>query len=365
MQALRGSPFAPSQSLDVLDGRGPREVPVISAEVVNDGEQAFAIAYCQSGAALDLTKGLEIWTFVQWIDLQDKGSNLSNEFINDWLRIVPGKGVGTYREGGEACLSAFAKELLIVNLRSLVPQGYGLRLEIVFPRGRELAAYTSNAAFGVVNGLALIGTQAEVQDSASPNQLQETIKRLGEKISKTDYEGKLIFVIGENGLQLASAMGLNADWILKVGNWLGPLLVAAAEAETKELLLFGYHGKLIKLAGGVFHTHHHLADARLEILTTLAVKEELPFSLISMISVSESIEEAFQCLKDKNPDYARQLWKRLAFEVEQKSLEYLGRYGSWSIKIGSALFDRQRNLRWVGPNGIKQLSSFGVDWEDF
>ena len=42
------------------------------------------------------------------------------------------------------------------------------------------------------------------------------------------------------------------------------------------MILFGYHGKLIKLAGGIFHTHNHLADARIEILVCLAVKEKVP-----------------------------------------------------------------------------------------
>ena len=39
----------------------------------------------------------------------------------------------------------------------------------------------------------------------------------------------------------------------------------------RDLLLLGYHGKLIKLAGGIFHTHHHLADGRLEVLVALGL----------------------------------------------------------------------------------------------
>ena len=67
---------------------------------------------------------------------------------------------------------------------------------------------------------------------------------------------------GENGFDLALKLGLASHQILKVGNWLGPLFVAAAESEVKKLLVLGYHGKLVKLAGGIFHTHHHLADGR-------------------------------------------------------------------------------------------------------
>ena len=365
LETLLGMEFCSLQKLNLLDGKGLSEIPVLSAGLFNEGNQAFGVSYCQSGAALDLTRGLEIWTLVQWISIEPNLSNAFEEISDDWLKIVPGVGVGVFEDGGEACLSCFAKDLLKSNLRSLVPAGSSVRLEIILPRGRELAAKTSNAAFGVIDGLALIGTQAEVQDSATPAQLQNSLQKLRQITSKNDFEGKLIFVIGENGLQLANSLGLSSDCVLKVGNWLGPTLVAAAEEKVQELLLFAYHGKLVKLAGGVFHTHHHLADARLEILTSLAVKEELPFPLIKLISASASIEDAFLKLKTEAPELASTLWNRVALEIEVKSLDYLNRYGSWSIQVGSALFDRKRCLRWAGPNGMKQLSSFGVNCEDF
>ena len=81
-------------------------------------------------------------------------------------------------------------------------------------------------------------------------------------------------------LNLALLYWLPSSKILKICNWIGPLLVAAAESGVNQLLLFGYHGKLIKLAGGVFHTHHHLADNRLDTLISLAVKEGIPIASI-------------------------------------------------------------------------------------
>jgi len=57
---------------------------------------------------------------------------------------------------------------------------------------------------------------------------------------------------GENGLDLAQKLGINTNQLLKTANWLGPLLVEAGIQGVKAILLFGYHGKLIKLAGGIF-----------------------------------------------------------------------------------------------------------------
>ena len=98
-------------------------------------------------------------------------------------------------------------------------------------------------------------------------------------MTKNDFKGKVVFVIGENGLNLAETCNVELP-IIKVGNWIGPLIVDAAIKKVKTVILFGYHGKLIKLAGGIFHTHNHLADARIEILVYLAVQEKLPSEII-------------------------------------------------------------------------------------
>ena len=147
-----------------------------------------------------------------------------------------------------------------------------MNLEIIFPNGEFLAERTSNKSFGIVNGLSIIGTSAETYSSASPDQLGEAKIKLS-KLIKNNFKGKVVFVIGENGLNLAKKCNIKLP-ILKVGNWLGPLIVDAAIKKVKTVILFGYHGKLIKLAGGIFHTHNHLADARIEILVFLAVQEK-------------------------------------------------------------------------------------------
>ena len=129
----------------------------------------------------------------------------------------------------------------------------------------------------------------------------------------------------------------------------------------KNLLLFGYHGKLVKLAGGVFHTHHHLADGRIEILTSLAVREGISFDLIQLISKSTSVENALLTLEPSNPADVALIWGRMAKEIESKSLSYVNRYMSSSMEIGSVLFDRKRQIRWAGFQGLKQINSLGLN----
>ena len=332
LQALLGHPFEPEQHLLQPDGGEPLLVPVQSAARLS-GEQAMAISRCDPGPGLDLTRDLEIWVRVAWSASADPA-----------LQVRAGDGVGTLGAGGDPCVSAYAHALMESSLLPLLPHGRGLVVEPVLPQGRTLAARTSNAAFGVVDGLALIGTQAAVQRSADPDQLQQVLDALRRQTQEPGFTGSLVLVIGENGLDLARGLGLAP--LLKVGNWLGPVLVAAAEAGVQDLLLLGYHGKLVKLAGGIFHTHHHLADGRLEVLTALGLDLGFGLDELRQLRSAASIDAAFQGLP---LDLRERLGLALASTVERRSRAYVDRYGDWSMRIGAVLFDRSRSLRWHGP----------------
>jgi len=221
--------------------------------------------------------------------------------------------VGVHADTRAICISAYAKELLERTLEPLRPAGQGLRLRVIFPTGRQLAERTSNAAFGVVEGLALIGTQAETQASLPPSLL------------------------------------------LKCGNWLGPVLVAAGQGGVRRLLLFGNQGKLIKLAGGIFHTHHHLADGRLEILTAHAALEGLAGEALQALHQAPTVEAAVADLERRDAALAERLRRRLASAIEARSLDYLTRHDGAGPAVGAVLFDRGRRIRACGPVGEQLL----------
>jgi cobalt-precorrin-5B (C1)-methyltransferase len=304
------------------------------------------MARCDPGeGVLDLTRGLLVWVELRWL-----------EGPGDWLELVAGEGVGRLEASGEVCLSGYARALLERTLRPLLPAGRRLRLTLVIPRGRELAQRTSNAAFGVVEGLALIGTQAVVQRSAAPEQLEMALAELRRRAAAPGFGGELVLVIGENGLDLAPRLGVPPQLLLKAGNWLGPLLVAAAEAGVRRLLLFGYQGKLIKLAGGIFHTHHHLADGRAEVLTALAALEGLAGSELLALHAAATVEQALVQLRGHDPELAERLSARIAMAVEQRSAAYLARYGQSAMAVGAVLFDRSRLLVGQGPLGAALLA---------
>jgi cobalt-precorrin-5B (C1)-methyltransferase len=348
-------PTDPAPLLELLDPAGRQPVPVEAAARLGPTE-ALGISRCQPGEGLDLTRDLAVWVLAsRWEPSPDR----PGEQEGGWLRLEAGEGVGIHAGSAALCHSSYARQLLETNLRPLWPNGQGLRLRIIFPQGRRLAERTSNAAFGVVGGLALIGTQAIVQRSAAPDQLESCLAELRQRTAQADFGGDLVVVIGENGLDLAPRLGVPAELVLKVGNWLGPVLVAAAEAGVQRLILFGYHGKLIKLAGGIFHTHHHLADGRAEVLTTLAALEGLTGEPLERLHGSATVEAALAGLALHDPDLAARVEQRLADTIESRSQVYLARYGSWPLRIGAVLFDRSRQLRACGAEGRVLLRAFG------
>ncbi|MEB3208968.1 MAG: cobalt-precorrin-5B (C(1))-methyltransferase CbiD [Synechococcus sp.] len=331
------------------NGPPPALVPVEAAAPLADG-WVLAMAHCDPGPeVLDLTRGLALWVLLRW-----------RQGPGDWLELRAGEGVGVLQASGEPCLSAYARQLLEYNLRPLLPEGRCLELVVVIPQGRRLAERTSNAAFGVVDGLALIGTQAEVQRSAAPDQLGLALTELRERCGAEDFGGALVLVIGANGLDLAQQLGVPPQLLLKAGNWLGPLLVAAAEAGVQRLLLFGYQGKLIKLAGGIFHTHHHLADGRAEVLTALAALAGLGGAALQALHDAPTVEEALTQLDRLDGPRAEQLRQHIAAAVERRSLAYLARYGQEQMAVGAVLFDRSRQICAAGPAGLEQLTAMGM-----
>jgi len=357
---LIGNKFKNTEIIDLPNEKESIKVPVYSSALLENGERSLGVSHCQSGLPLDVTRGLEIWAYIQFSKVSLQSERIVDDGFPSWLDFHAGYGVGKFESSGQPCISKFARDLLCINLYPLVPKGSSIKVEIVLPEGKDRALKTSNEAFGVVDGLSLIGTQAEVQVSASPDQLKNCKVTLQEICSKPTFDGFLTFVIGENGMDLALKFGLPSNQIIKTGNWIGPLLVAAAEHGVKQLLLFGYHGKLVKLSGGIFHTHHHLADGRLEILTSLAVRESLSFDLIKLISKSTSVENALLTLEERNTEAVSLIWRRMANEIEIKSRSYVNRYFSSSMEIGSVLFDRKRQIRWAGFEGVKQINSLGL-----
>tara|TARA_B100000902_G_scaffold190333_1_gene181978 strand:- start:195 stop:1307 length:1113 start_codon:yes stop_codon:yes gene_type:complete len=351
LKKLLGLPFQNFELIRIPNEKKEIKIEIHSVGLLNRDSHALGISFAKSGLDLDITQNLEIWTIASL----EKISFYSPAKTNP-INIIAGSGVGINENTSEICISAFAKEVLYENLLDIIPEGFNLKLEIIFPKGKFLAERTSNKSFGIVGGLSIIGTSAETYSSASPDQLEDAKAKLANLI-KNDFKGKVVFVIGENGLNLAKTCNVRFP-IIKVGNWIGPLIVDAAIKKVKTVILFGYHGKLIKLAGGIFHTHNHLADGRIETLVYLAVQEKVPLEIIVKLSNLNTLEDALLLLEKSNKSIAEKLFQNLSNTIEKRSFAYVNKYVKTDMEIASIIFDRKRKIRWAGNNANKYISYF-------
>lgn len=336
LQYLREENPVSAVTLDLISPPQTAEIPV--EQVAKTGETtALAITRSDPGDNLDLTANTPVWALVE---LQTNASVESNEQI----LIVGGEGIGKQINAeGKAAIYRYARQLLQANLaRSLFPDEQ-VRVKIILPEGRQLAQRTSNAAFGVVEGLSLLGTSGISQPLSAPGKLEAFRQELADKARRFDC---LVFCVGENGLDLARQMGINPQQLVKTANWLGPLLVEASLQEVSSLLLFGYHGKLIKLAGGIFHTHHHLADGRLEILTAYCAQVGLPTPVLQEVLACETTEAALGYLRNLAiPETAvESVYGEIASAIDTRCQTYIRQHGDRTVQIGSVLFDRNRKI---------------------
>ncbi|MBD6617126.1 cobalt-precorrin-5B (C(1))-methyltransferase [Komarekiella sp. 'clone 1'] len=324
-------------SIDLIEPAQIAEIPIEQVAGLSEN-MALAIARSDPGDNLDLTRDTPIWAMVEW-----------REDGEEAVIIQGGEGIGRQMNAGDKpAIYAYAHRLLQENLRPMLEPGEKITVTIILPEGRSLAVRTSNAAFGVVEGLSLLGTSGISQPLSTPDQLAAFRAELQDKASRFE---SLVFCIGENGLDLARKLGIDPEKLVKTANWLGPMLVEADLLGVKEILLFGYHGKLMKLAGGIFHTHHHVADGRREILAAHCALVGLKSSDIQVVFNSATAEAALTYLRSLDvstgSDWVNQVYSAIAETIDARSQEYIQSHSSRGAEVtvcGSVMFDRDRKI---------------------
>ena len=333
LQHLQDSTNSPATvTLDLINPAKTADIPIEQLALLSE-TSALAITRSDPGDNLDLTRHTPIWSVVRWAD----------DAQSEPIELQGGAGIG--RQGAKRCdlhlcSSAFAGQ----PIAKLQP-GQKIQVTIILPEGKRLALRTSNAAFGVVDGLSLLGTSGIAQPLSAPGQLEAYRQMLRQKAA--EYRD-LVFCLGENGLDLALKLGIEPNRRLKTANWIGPLLAEAGLLGVRSILLFGYHGKLIKLAGGIFHTHHHVADARQEIMAACCAEAGLETPIIQQVLASPTTEAALEILRkldhqDRRHRVAR-VYGAVAERMDRRSHHYIQTHAEQSVQVGSVLFDRQRQI---------------------
>ncbi|MGD1899065.1 MAG: cobalt-precorrin-5B (C(1))-methyltransferase [Phormidesmis sp.] len=147
-------------TLDLIEPAEIAEIPIEQVARLSE-TSVLAITRSDPGDNLDLTRHTPIWSVVSW------GESAQSEQIC----LEGGEGIGRHTEG--AAIYSYARKLLQTNLALELSTDQKIKVTIILPAGRRLALRTSNAAFGVVDGLSLLGTSGIAQPLSAPGQLAE------------------------------------------------------------------------------------------------------------------------------------------------------------------------------------------------
>lgn len=329
-------------SLDLLES-GMEEIAIAQSAPI-DVNMALGITISDPGDNLDLTAGTPIWAYVRLepskerLNEIEESDSQSIPKLNSQLILEAGEGLGR-TIAGEPAIYKLANMLAEKNLLPLLPSHTVARIKFIIPLGRSLATRTSNAAFGILEGLALLGTRATSQPLSVEDKLEEFRQDLRAKaITNKD----LVFYIGANGYQTATNMGFMPEQLVQTANWIGVMLIEAALLGVTSITLVGYHGKMLKLAGGIFNTSSHIADGRIDILTRAAVHVGLPLEIIQQIERSLTAEAVENLLITHGCDLV--IFSYLTNQISLKAKAYIHKYTELNVEIRVFLCDRHSKL---------------------
>ncbi|WP_088186799.1 cobalt-precorrin-5B (C(1))-methyltransferase CbiD [Desulfosporosinus sp. FKA] len=223
-----------------------------------EDSKATATIIKDAGDDADVTDGLEIRVFVRMLAAQGE------------VHIRGGQGVGTVTKkgldqpAGEKAINSVPRRMIREAVREVFPQEE-LEITIEVPGGEETAKRTLNPRLGIVGGISILGTSGIVRPMSEEAFKTSILPELDQAVA---YGHKAIVLTpGHYGFRVATeGFDVPTEAVIQMSNFVGYLLEEAVYRGIEDVVLLGHIGKLIKVSGGIFHTHNRVADARTEIL---------------------------------------------------------------------------------------------------
>ena len=193
----------------------------------------------------------------------------------------------------------------------------GFRVTIAIPQGVEIAKRTFNPKLGIMGGLSVVGTSGIVEPM-SETALMASMKLELEVLKNKGFDD-IIFVPGNYGRDFADSLSLDRERMIKISNYVGFMFEEAERLMFRRILFIGHLGKMVKVAGGLFNTHSHVCDGRMEILAANAAWLGGSRQLVDAIMGSTTTDDAVKSILAADiPGYFDHLAERAKMRCEDK-----------------------------------------------
>ena len=285
---------------------------------------AFCSVKKYAGDDIDVTNQLEIVAKVSY----------SNEAK---IKLTAGDGIGIITRNGlqldinEPAINPKPRELIFSQFEN-ESENLGLNIEISVPNGKEVAKKTFNPRLGIVGGISILGTTGIVEPMSEDAFKRSLLEELKQKKSEA-----LCFTFGNMGEKNLIARGVAEDKICICSNFIGYMLREASSLGVKKVLLSGHLGKMVKLSGGIFNTHSHIADAKNEIIAANLALLGAPKALIEKIMQCLTAEESISSIREYG-------YNEVFDILAQKAAEKSHAHTYNEILVETMMFDLKGNL---------------------
>ncbi|MBK4329293.1 cobalamin biosynthesis protein CbiD, partial [Enterobacter hormaechei] len=220
---------------------------------------------------------------------------------------------------GSPAINRTPRHTIETAVREAIGPTRGAQVEIFAPEGALRAQKTYNARLGILGGISIIGTTGIVTPMS-----EESWKRslsLELEIKRAAGLERVVLVPGNHGERFVrEQMGIDPQMVVTMSNFVGYMIEEAVRLGFRQIVLIGHPGKLIKIAAGIFHTHSHIADARMETLVAHLALLGAPLPLLTLVSECDTTEAAMEHIDAWG--YQR-LYNHLAERICQRVLEML------------------------------------------
>ncbi|KAB3539052.1 cobalamin biosynthesis protein CbiD [Alkaliphilus pronyensis] len=302
-----------------------------------------------SGDDPDVTNGIRIYAAAKKIN-------------SPTIEIEGGVGIGMVTKAGlsvspgQHAINPAPMRMIIEEVEKVLPKGEGVKIKIYAPEGVAIAKKTFNPKLGIVGGISIIGTTGIVEpmsEEAMKESLALELSVLKEKGVK-----RIIFSPGNYGrdytkeLFIKNNKEVNIDEVLiKTSNFIGYMLDKALEHKYEEIMIIGHLGKMVKVAGGIFHTHSSIADGRMEVLAAncglLGCSQQLIAKIMESITTDEAVDYIMA-------EKLYRVFDLLAEKITQKATERTFN----NIKIGTLIFTNNHDKLGLCSNGNRMLEEY-------
>ena len=205
--------------------------------------------------------------------------------------IEGGEGVGKVTKDGldqpvgMSAINSVPRKMIKDSLNELAMQyNYegGFHVLISVPKGKEIAKKTFNPELGIIGGISILGTTGIVEPM-SAKALADSIKVEISVIAAESNESILIF-LGNFGKKFTEEeLNLSTKPGIMCSNFIDVALDSSVEFGFKNILIVGHIGKLVKLGIGMFNTHSHNGDGRIETLLSCALEAGADIEILNEI----------------------------------------------------------------------------------